>query len=109
MWDLPRPGLEPVSPALAGRLSTTAPPGKSPHITFLKPGIWGQSFWKRAGGPVQLDMLRTRNAAVKLCGQGSSFEGMESALRATRPGSRALSWVTRDAEVEGQDWGSAEG
>ena len=27
-WDLPRPGLELVSPALAGRLSTTAPPGK---------------------------------------------------------------------------------
>ena len=28
MWDLLRPGLEPVSPALAGRFSTTAPPGK---------------------------------------------------------------------------------
>ena len=28
MWDLPRPGLEPVSPALAGRFSTTALPGK---------------------------------------------------------------------------------
>ena len=28
MWDLPRPGLEPVSPALAARFSTTAPPGK---------------------------------------------------------------------------------
>ena len=28
MWDPPRPGPEPVSPALAGRLSTTAPPGK---------------------------------------------------------------------------------
>ncbi|KAJ8797875.1 hypothetical protein J1605_017077 [Eschrichtius robustus] len=28
MWDLPRPGLEPVSPALAGGFSTTAPPGK---------------------------------------------------------------------------------
>ena len=28
MWDLPRPGLEPMSPTLAGRLSTTAPPGK---------------------------------------------------------------------------------
>ena len=27
-WDPPRPGLEPVSPALAGGLSTTAPPGK---------------------------------------------------------------------------------
>ena len=32
-WDLPRPGLEPVSPALAGRLSTTAPPGK-PQCDF---------------------------------------------------------------------------
>ena len=28
MWDLPRPGLEPVSSALAGRFSTAAPPGK---------------------------------------------------------------------------------
>ena len=28
MWDLPRQGLEPVSPALAGGFSTTAPPGK---------------------------------------------------------------------------------
>ena len=35
MWDLPRPGLEPVSPALAGRLSTTAPPGKPPNIFFI--------------------------------------------------------------------------
>ena len=33
MWDPPRPGLEPASPALAGRLSTTAPPGK-PCINF---------------------------------------------------------------------------
>ena len=29
MWDLPRPGLEPVSPALAGGFLTTAPPRKS--------------------------------------------------------------------------------
>ena len=34
MWDPPRPGLEPVSPALAGRFSTTAPPGK-PFPLFL--------------------------------------------------------------------------
>ena len=33
-WDLPRPGLEPVCPALAGRLPTTAPPGK-PHCCLL--------------------------------------------------------------------------
>ena len=34
MWDPPRPGLEPVSPASAGRLSTTVPPGK-PSRYFL--------------------------------------------------------------------------
>ena len=34
MWDPPRPGLEPVSPALAGRFSTTAPPGKPRAIYF---------------------------------------------------------------------------
>ena len=35
MWDLPRPGLEPVSPALAGRFLTTAPPGKPLDQCFL--------------------------------------------------------------------------
>ena len=39
MWDLPRPGLEPMSPALAGGFLTTAPPGKPSffftlHILF---------------------------------------------------------------------------
>ena len=28
MWEPPKPGLEPLCPASAGRLSTTAPPGK---------------------------------------------------------------------------------
>ena len=36
MWDLPRPGLEPVSPALAGRFSTTAPPGKPGSSSLTK-------------------------------------------------------------------------
>ena len=35
MWDLPRPGLEPVSPALAGRFSTTVPPGKPPFRSLI--------------------------------------------------------------------------
>ena len=34
MWDLPGPGLEPVSPALAGGFLTTEPPGK-PHNDFI--------------------------------------------------------------------------
>ena len=57
MWDLPRPGLEPVSPALAGRFSTTAPPGKAfTPISDEKPqllsshaaGQW-QSFQLQGG------------------------------------------------------------
>ena len=35
MWDLPGPGIEPMSPALAGGFLTTVPPGKS-AITFLR-------------------------------------------------------------------------
>ena len=43
MWDLPRPGLEPVSPALAGGFSTTAPPGK-PSMSF-KYGLSDDEFF----------------------------------------------------------------
>ena len=48
MWDLPGPGLEPVSPALAGRFLTTASPGKSyPAVYFYKPiDIPGHFTWK---------------------------------------------------------------
>ena len=34
MWDLPRPGIQPVSPALAGGFLTTAPLGKSRVFCF---------------------------------------------------------------------------
>ena len=44
MWDLPRPGLEPVSPALAGRFSTTAPPGK-PRCFFKAWAIESFCAW----------------------------------------------------------------
>ena len=37
MWDLPGPGFEPVSPALAGGFLTTAPPGK-PQSEDFNPG-----------------------------------------------------------------------
>ena len=35
MWDLPGPGIEPVSPALAGGFLTTVPPGKPIHIRYV--------------------------------------------------------------------------
>ena len=34
MWNLPRPGIECMSPALAGRFFTTEPPGKAPNTNF---------------------------------------------------------------------------
>ena len=36
MWDLPRPGLEPVSPALAGGFLTTVPPGKPCVVIYIR-------------------------------------------------------------------------
>ena len=46
MWDPPRPGLEPVSPALAGRFSTTAPPGKpSKSLSDLSKVTQKEEFW----------------------------------------------------------------
>ena len=36
MWDLPGPGIEPVSPALAGGCFTTGPPEKPQQLSSLK-------------------------------------------------------------------------
>ena len=44
MWDLPRPGLEPMSPALAGRFSTSAPPGKPPVFISIPLGGGSQKI-----------------------------------------------------------------
>ena len=49
MWDPPRPGLEPVSPALADRLSTTAPPGK-PRLQVI--------FKENSGLPSDVESTR---------------------------------------------------
>ena len=45
MWDLPGPGLEPVSPALAGRFLTTMPPEKSEVKFFNTLYIFFFFFW----------------------------------------------------------------
>ena len=41
MWDLPRPGIEPVASALAGRFLTTGPLGKSlSRYSFQSLSMW---------------------------------------------------------------------
>ena len=49
MWDPPRPGLEPASPASAGRLSTTAPPGKPPLLEFCDLVANDRHHWGKVG------------------------------------------------------------
>ena len=41
MWDLPGPGLQPVSPALAGGFLTTVPRGKPPYFLDMYQNICG--------------------------------------------------------------------
>ena len=49
MWDLPGPGLEPMSPALADGFLTAAPPGKP--CSFL------YAILTKLGLPAVLDVL----------------------------------------------------
>ena len=72
MWDPPGPGLEPVSPALAGRLPTTAPPGK-PHLFFKGPrsislSISSIMLWKNS-------LKRKRNTGSSFAIDGYSALG----------------------------------
>ena len=58
--DLPDPGIDPMSPALAGGFFTTEPPGK-PRCVFLHMRFHvtdhitlgeGNSFWKKLSEPL---------------------------------------------------------
>ena len=54
MWVLPGPGIEPVSPALAGGFLTTEPPGKPKAAFFFKGGVLGRTVncWPSEGTSV---------------------------------------------------------
>ena len=49
MWDPPRPGLKPVSPALAGRFLTTVPPGKPLMLLLMLnyAAVFLRTLWVR--------------------------------------------------------------
>ena len=50
MWDLPGPGLELVSPALAGGFLTTVPPGK-PYRGILLQAVFPEMCKSLGIGP----------------------------------------------------------
>ena len=63
MWDIPGPGLEPVSPALAGRFSTTAPPGKPSPWNFIFKGR-GRKCQRKL--PVPFPFFKKKNKCIYL-------------------------------------------
>ena len=66
MWDLPRPGLEPVSPALAGGFLTTPPPGKPKWHYFS-----GFIAPARILGQCWIEVLSGHFCLIPVCGQVS--------------------------------------
>ena len=61
MWDLPRAGLEPVFPALAGRLSTTVPPGKPLANIFEGQNL---SYWSNFFYVGQSEIYKFKNLII---------------------------------------------
>ena len=79
MWDLPRPGLEPMSAALAGGFSTTAPPGK-PSSPILDELLWSLNL--ASGGFLAALSFISNCLNLGFGTQGTSWR-LESCLQET--------------------------
>ena len=68
MWDLPGPGLEPVSPALAGGFLTAAPPGKpieSPRFYAKQGWLLSDLVSQRSALQEETRILKNLTGAVE--------------------------------------------
>ena len=65
MWDLSRQGIEPMSPALAGRFSTTRLSGKSEAFNFLSCNNIVLSYSHKLTQPDIVKRLQER--AIEIC------------------------------------------
>ena len=79
---VPRPGLEPVSPALAGRFSTTAPPGK-PRWSY---------FYSCIVRPTDQEMIFFEKIVC--------YSSQEKGACQARQGCIGKHWVGQEAERE---------
>ena len=105
MWDLPRPGIELVSPALAGRFLTAAPPGKPRHRhLFLCPRAVGGplgghrsmgSPWDQVGGAGPSAVVLLHPFSQPPGGVGCLHLGSALFALSVRPGQRAPKFSTR--------------
>ena len=94
MWDLPGPGIKPVSPALAGRFLTTAPPGKSQNSLFNK-WCWNNWIptykrmkWNFPGGPVVKNPPSNAGDTGLIPGQGTKIPHSTGQLLSPRASTR---------------------
>ena len=79
--DLPNPGIEPMSPALAGRFFTTEPPGKPPHqgLVPCKPYQSGSCLQLQAQLHLE-DPKALENWTVMRCGAPAQGPGLREVL-----------------------------
>ena len=64
MWNLPGPGIEPMSPVLAGGFFTTKPPGRPPEPdSLVHRARWG---WEMSGrGAVSEDDINQQQLPLR--------------------------------------------
>ena len=84
MWDLPGPGIKPVSPALADRFFTTVPPGKPfhPSLSVLIPTsvphmFTAQRLWRLRDAP---DMATASKQYTENSWDWQAFDGRNFVL-----------------------------
>ena len=72
-WDLPRPGIKPVSPALAGRFFATEPPGKPPMLLNLKHSHLKHLISFHSPGPIRSFTTSSQQLQLQLHSPGTAF------------------------------------
>ena len=101
MWDPPRPGHEPVSPALTGRFSTTAPPAKPCNWVLIMeyaqnpcmplPGLVHENLPRIPSSYPLLPPGRRRGSCTSLRSSTKAVWGGGATWKATHwPGTRTL-------------------
>ena len=105
MWDPPGPGIEPVSLALAGRLPTTGPPGKSTMLSHsYEDQGWNHlrssSLTCVAPRPGRTEELRAGGATLSPSGLSiwliwtfSHYGGLSGAGLSVLPGAQSLNRI----------------
>ena len=68
MWDIPRSGIEPVSPALAGRFLSTGSPEKSSFSLFLLFSLSSNQELKARKVNFEAGVSRTEPKEREVCG-----------------------------------------